>query len=367
MNKIVLFIKNEIVLIISFVLAFVSMFFASPGEGYVDYIDFRTLALLFSLMAVMEGIDRLGVFSLAAEKLLSKVKTLSGVTLTLVLLCFFASMVITNDVALITFVPFTIVTLRLASAFGKLIYVVALETIAANLGSMLTPIGNPQNLYLFSKFNMSAEDFFVTIYPYALLSLVLLCVCAVFSGKSCVSIQKIRPDQRTDKRLLIMYVLLFLICLLGVFRAVHYAVLFFIVFSVVLVFDRKTLTRVDYSLLLTFVFLFVFIGNLSHIDTVSTILKSLVNGNEVATGIISSQVLSNVPAAILLSGFTNDAPSLLLGVNLGGLGTLIASMASLISFKFIQKESVSTAKYLLVFTICNMVFLAANIVLYNIY
>lgn len=180
MVKVKNFIKNEIVLIISFVLAVASAFFVTPNKGYFEYIDFRTLGLLFCLMAVMAGLNSLGVFKFIAEKMLSKVKSITGISLILSLLCFFSSMVITNDVALITFVPFTVTVLKLSDKMNRLIWLVTIETIAANLGSMLTPIGNPQNLYLFSAFNMSMGDFITTILPYALLSFILVVFSCLF-------------------------------------------------------------------------------------------------------------------------------------------------------------------------------------------
>lgn len=364
MSKIFTFLKKEIVLTVSFVLAIISMIFVTPNEKYFDYIDFRTLGLLFSLMTIMAGLNKMGIFRLLAKNLLNKAKTMRGVTLLIVLLCFFSSMLITNDVALITFVPFTIVLLKLADKQSRAIYVVTLETIAANLGSMLTPIGNPQNLYLFSAYNMNISDFFKTILPYALISLVMLVCCSLFSGKSSIVYNENREELNFDKRLIAMYIALFAIALLSVFRVLNYLILLAVVIVFVLIFDRKVLLKVDYSLLFTFIFLFVFIGNLGNISQINGWLSSVVNGNEVPVGVLASQVFSNVPATILLSGFTNNATDLMIGVNIGGLGTLIASMASLISFKFIQKENVSITKYFGLFTLFNVLFLAANIILW---
>lgn len=363
MNKIFEFLKREAVMLISLLLALVSMLFVTPSTEYFSYIDFRTLSLLFCLMTVMAGFNRLGLFKLLAQKLLNYAKTVRSVILILVLLCFFSSMIITNDVSLITFVPFTVVTLKLAGQGKKLIFALTLQTVAANLGSMLTPIGNPQNLYLFSAFNMKITDLLATIFPYALVSFVLLVVFALFSGKAELKPVTNISQQKYDSKLIAMYFVLFAISLLGVFRIIYYIALLAVTVIAVLLFDRRSLLKVDYSLLLTFVFLFIFIGNLGNIGVVNDWLCNTVGGNEVAIGIISSQVLSNVPCAILLSGFTQDVNALLIGVNIGGLGTLIASMASLISFKFIQKENISTAKYLLVFTVVNIVFLAANLLL----
>lgn len=364
MIKVKKFIKSEIVLILAFILAVISAFFITPSREYFEYIDFRTLGLLFCLMSVMAGFNKLGVFKFIAEKMLSKIKRVNGLSLILGLLCFFSSMVITNDVALITFVPFTITALKLSNKMDKLIWIVTIETVAANLGSMLTPIGNPQNLYLFSAFNMGFVDFISTILPYALLSLFLVIVCCFVTGKGKVLTKFDNNKTAFSKLHIIVYSLIFVISLLTVFRVIPYEITVLITLIILLVFDHKVLFKVDYSLLFTFVFLFIFIGNLGEIKPISDFLKSIVNGNEVLVGIASSQVFSNVPAAILLSKFTENAHDLLVGVNLGGLGTLIASMASLISFKFVAKENFKTGKYILVFTIVNIFFLILNLSLW---
>lgn len=359
--------KSEAVLIISLLLAIISAFIITPNAGYIDYIDFRTLALLFCLMVAMEGFKRLGVFSVLAEKLLARVNSARALCLTLSLLCFFSSMIITNDVALITFVPFTIIVLKLTQQTDKMIYIVVLETIAANLGSMLTPIGNPQNLYLFSNCNMSISDFLSTILPYALLSLILIIISSFFIKQESVQICDV-PDEVSDKnaKLFILYTVLFILALFSVFRVLHYLIMLGAALVLIIIFDRNIIKQVDYSLLGTFVALFIFVGNLGNIDAISNYLHSFVSGNEVIASILASQVFSNVPAAILLSGFTDNAKELLIGVNLGGLGTLIASMASLISFKFIQREKIQIVKYLGIFTVFNIIFLLANLTLWYI-
>ena len=361
MTKVKEFIKNEIVLLLSLILAIISSFVILPSDKYFEYIDFNTLGLLFCLMIVMAGLNKLGIFKFIATKLLTKVKTIVGISLILSLLCFFSSMIITNDVALITFVPFTVTALKLSDKMDKLIWIVTVETIAANLGSMLTPIGNPQNLYLFSAFNMSIGDFIFTILPYASLSLALVIMSCLFTGKG--KINTLNSDNKTDfsKLHISLYLILFVLALLTVFRVIPCLVTFLITFAVILIFDKKVILKVDYSLLFTFVFLFIFIGNLGEIKPISEFLKSIVNSHEVLVGVVSSQVFSNVPATILLSKFTENAKDLLIGVNLGGLGTLIASMASLISFKFVAKEKVGTGKYILIFTVTNIIFLALNL------
>lgn len=363
-KKIFDFLKSEIVTVISFLLAVASMFFVPLNREYINYIDFRTLALLFGLMTVMAGLNRIGLFKISAEKLLSKVRSVRSLTLTLVLICFFLAMVITNDVVLITFVPFTVITLKMAKKLDRLIYITVLETAAANLGSMLTPIGNPQNLYLFSTYNMSISSFLKTLFPYALLSLISLVILSLFSGKEKITVEPDSSEKIQKPFLILLYTVLFIIALLSVFRILHFVFLLVAVLIFTLIFDKDTLKTVDYTLLLTFVFLFVFIGNLGNIKIISNFLSNIVAGNEVTAGILLSQIFSNVPAAILLSGFTSDGNALLIGTNLGGLGTLIASMASLISFKFIQKGNIKTGKYILIFTVVNVILLVLNLILY---
>lgn len=365
MTKFKDFCKKEAVLIISFILAAASAFVVTPNAGYIDYIDFRTLALLLCLMAVMAGLNGLGVFRLLASKLLRLASTTRSLALWLTMLCFFSSMVITNDVALITFVPFSLVALKLSRQEKLLIPLVTLETVAANLGSMLTPVGNPQNLYLFSAFEMTLGDFFKTLFPYAALSLLLCTVSVLFIKKESISFCAESKDKINSRRCAV-YAALFVVALLTVFRVIPFEITLVVSVAAILIFDRKVLAKVDYSLLLTFIFLFIFIGNLKNISSVSEFLGGIVSGNETLAGIACSQIFSNVPAAILLSGFADDILALLIGVNLGGLGTLIASMASLISFKLVIKENVSAGRYMIVFTAVNLVFLAFNVALWMI-
>ena len=361
MKTVVSLLKNETVLVISLMLAVVSMFLVPPDGGYAGYVDYRTLALLFCLMAVMAGLNRLGLFRRLAGALLGRVRTVRGLGLTLCLLCFFSAMAVTNDVALITFVPFSVVALRFGGRMEKLIPLITLETVAANLGSMLTPVGNPQNLYLFSAYEMGAAEFFLAVLPYGALSLVLTVLSALLLGGESLAAPQNEEPEAFDRKRCGVYGALFLLALCTVFRLVPWGLTLAVTAAAVLLVDRKCLLGVDYSLLLTFVFLFVFIGNLGRIGSVSAFLERVVTGREVVAGVLASQVFSNVPAAILLSGFTENAAGLLVGVNLGGLGTLIASMASLISYKFVAKGNVSAGRYLLVFTAVNVAFLAANL------
>ena len=370
-KKIFEFIKQEMVLIVACVLALISTFFVTPDKKYFEYIDFRTLGILFSLMALMAGFQNMGVFEEISRKLLNKVKSIRQLVVTLTLLCFFFSMIITNDVALITFVPFTFVLFDMLVQDAEkkwLIPVTVLQTISANLGSMLTPIGNPQNLYLYGKSGMAFGEFIFLILPYVFLSFLMLLVSSFIIGiidnkKISVSLTQYNKEKSTCK--VLMYVILFCICILSVLRVVSVGIAFAVTLCAVIILDRKVLKKVDYSLLLTFVGFFIFIGNMGRIPMFSSLLEKYISGNEVIISVIASQCVSNVPTALLLSNFTSDIPVLIIGTNLGGLGTLIASMASLISYKFIaQKKNISTGKYVLYFSVVNVIFLVALMLLY---
>ncbi len=366
MKKVMEFIKKETVLSVALLLAVVSMFMVPPDREYPGYIDFRTLSILFCLMAVMVGMQEIGLFRFTAEKLLVKVKNTTQLVLILVLLCFFFSMFITNDVALITFVPFTFIVLRMLGEDVEktlMIPVVVFQTIAANLGSMLTPMGNPQNLYLYGKSGMGLPGFLGLMLPYTALSLVLLVLCSIFLGKkssegTVAVILNEKTSLKGREKALIRYTILFVVSLLTVAHVLDYVICLVIVLVAFLIWDRKLLKRVDYALLLTFIGFFVFIGNMGRVPFFNDLLQKLVAGNEVVTAVVSSQVISNVPAALLLSGFTDNVEGLIVGTNLGGLGTLIASMASLISYKYIAKENkCSKGAYFGYFTAANVAFL----------
>ena len=367
MKKVWQFIKRESVLSAAVLLALVSAFFVPPDADYWDYIDRHTLIVLFSLMTVMALLQRQGVFERLGRALLSRTKSLLQILFVLVGLCFFGSMFITNDVSLLTFVPFTFVVLENlgGDALRQLaVPTVCMQTVAANLGSMLTPIGNPQNLYLFGKSGMSIGEFIALMLPYSLASLVLLIVWCIALGRrrtvTGTAAVTGGTDTPLDAKRAALYALLFLVCLLAVMRIVPDAAVLALVLVCALLADRKALAGVDYSLLLTFVAFFVFIGNLGRIPAFSSWLQSILAGHEVLAAVIASQVTSNVPAALLLSGFTSETEALIIGTNLGGLGTLIASMASLISYRKIARALPDTkGRYFRTFTVSNILFLAA--------
>lgn len=369
MSKIVSFVKKESVLCISILAAVISMFIVRPDSGYAGYIDFRTLAILFCLMAVVSGFRSMGIFDRVARTLLSKVRGIGGIAAVLVGICFISSMFITNDVALITFVPFTLIiadSMKDRIKESVTLTIVVMQTIAANLGSMLTPIGNPQNLYLSGISGMGTWDIVKLMFPYSAAAFIMLAIwiaiIAFRNRRYKASSDAMHTDKPPVKPLaVIMYSALFIVSLLAVMRVIHYALPFALVVICMAIFDRKNFTGIDYSLLGTFAALFIFIGNIGRIGAFDEWMQNIVTGREIMVSAAASQIMSNVPAAILLSGFTDNIQGLIVGTNIGGLGTLIASMASLISFRYVAGTGRSCGKYLAIFTISNLVFLAVMI------
>ena len=355
-NVLIKFLKRESVLVIATILAIISMFFVTPSKAYMEYIDWRVLGILLSLMIVTGGLQKNGFFDAIGTALLKKTKTDRQLSVILVVLCFVSGMFITNDVALITFVPFAILIMKKCGQEKLLVPIIVLQTIGANLGSMLTPIGNPQNLYLYSVSQMSIAEFVKVMFPYTIVAgAILIFAAAIFAGKKEpieVSLEKVQTNRIKNS----MYMIMFVLCMSVVLHFVESYIVLGLVVLLVFYMDREVLWKVDYCLLLTFISFFVFTGNLGKIPWITETLQNLVEGREIIVSIVASQVISNVPATLLLSGFTNNYEALLIGVNLGGMGTLIASMASLISYKLFAKEyGDKKGKYMAYFTIANII------------
>ncbi len=364
MKKILKVFADETVLCAAALLAMASCFLVPPDRGYFDYINWDTLVVLFCLMAVMAGLRELGLFRRLAEGLLRRLKNRRGLTLTLIALCFMSSMLITNDVALITFVPLAIMIFDMEGRTDSMCLTVTLMTVAANLGSMLTPIGNPQNLYIYSVSDMGLGEFVATVAPYAAFSAVLLALSALTVRNLPVRVELEGGGAEIKRFDLAYFGALFVLCVLAVAKLVSIWVLLPAVVIAVAVKNWRLLLRVDYSLLATFLAFFVFIGNMGRFEPFKNAVLSVLDGHVLGVSAGLSQVISNVPAALLLGGFTTDWRDLLVGVNIGGLGTLIASMASLISYKQVARRSPELkGKYLGVFTLWNVLFLAALLLL----
>ena len=369
------FFRRDAVLAIACMLAALSCIAAPPDAEYTEYIDLRTIGLLFSLMVATSGLARAGVLSRACRALVRACKSGGVLIAALVGLTFFVSMVVTNDVALVAFVPLALAALREAGLVRRLAFTIACMTIAANAGSMLTPIGNPQNLYILSVSGMSALDLVDIMAPYSAAAFVLLAATIGIAElrdrkrfkripPRLVDVNPKAPQESFALRDALPWIVLIVVCLLCVARVAPVWLAVAAAIALALVFDMRALRHVDYALLFTFVAFFIFVGNVARIDAVREAVAALVDGRALLVGVVASQAISNVPAAILISGFTSDWPALLVGVNIGGLGTLIASMASLISYKQLAVAYPELKGYYFrLFTGLNCAFLAALLAL----
>ena len=355
------FIKKETVLFIAAVLAVVSMIFVAPDAQYISYIDFSVIGILFCLMTVVAGLMEIGVFSFISGKLLNKSQNVKFLTVILVNCVFFSSMFFTNDVALIAFVPMTIGIFGILGS-EKLIFIIVMETAAANIGSMMTPIGNPQNLYIYSFYGMNIADFLKIAAPAGIIGYVIIMGIMLFSKNRSIEIVFKQGSPALDKNILFLlyYTGLFILCILTVLHVLDYRICVAAVLFSIVILNRKLLKKVDYGLLLTFVAFFIFAGNIERIGVVKTGISMFITGRTYVLSVLSCQIISNVPAAMMISRFTHDVKNLLLGVDIGGLGTPVASLASLISFKLYSKsKDAMPGKYLKVFTVYNISVLAA--------
>ena len=364
-------IKKDPVFFISGILAIVSCFFVHPDLEYLGYIDFRVLSILFCMMLVISEMVLLGIFDRLTAKLLSKVNSSRFVSLILVWLAFFLGMIMTNDVTLVTLVPFAILLLKSFDDRNNLTFTLILMTVATNLGSMQTPIGNPQNIYLYNHYDMQMWEFIKLMLPYSLCSLVLVTVAVFVLCKDMKMQQKFEAEKKPlSVPKLIICIVLFALSMLVVARIFEYYIVLAILIGVMLIMDRKAFKNVDYTLLVTFVFFFIFVGNMGRIDVVYDTMSDIISKSTTVTAVAASQVISNVPTALLMSAFTDNGRSLVIGTNLGGLGTLIASMASLITYKYhaaLPPAKEKSVNYILAFSIINIILLVILLSLYFVF
>ncbi len=346
------FLKAQPVLAAAFIASVITMFIVPPDAGYAGYVDRTVLIQLFSLMTAVAGFRSAGIFEKVTDRLLEHAGTVRRLGLVFVLICFFTSMAVTNDVALLTFIPLTLIAMGGADR-KSLILTIVLETAAANLGSMLTPVGNPQNLFIYNSYKLTAGVFIKTMAPAGIASLLILVLLTLLLPKDKCSGTE-HEEHALEAAPLAGYSVLFIVCLLTVFGYIPDWVCLIAAVATALIFNRSLLKKVDYPLLATFVCFFVFVGNIARIGAVSDFFSGIMKGRELLVSAALSQVISNVPAAVMLSGFTGSGTQLLLGVNIGGLGTIIASLASLISFQFYRKtEGADSVKYMAVFSAVN--------------
>lgn len=351
------FIKKNMVMLIAMAAALITCFFVPPDREYLDYFDVKTLTCLFCVLAVVCALKNINFFYMLARKIVRLFKNARMSILALVYITFLGSMLIANDMALLTFLPLGLYVLNSTGKGKYMAFTFIMQNIAANLGGMLTPFGNPQNLYLYTKFQIPNLEFMQIMAPPFFLAVALITLC-------CIIFVKPEPLQLRDEKMTVpagrtvVYMLLFALAIAIVFRGIPYWIGLIVIPAVLLFMDRKALKMVDYPLLLTFVFFFIFSGNMARIDAVRQLFSFLLEKSTLLFSVLSCQVISNVPSAILLSQFTHNYRDLLLGVNIGGVGTLIASLASLITFREYTKQNKGkTGYYMLLFTAFNFAFL----------
>ncbi|MBR4720141.1 MAG: citrate transporter [Clostridia bacterium] len=361
-NPVVIFVKKNYVMLIAFFAAIITSIFVPIDAEYMSYYDLKTLSCLFCVLAVVCAYKNINFFYILAKKVVYLFKNARMCILALVYITFIGSMLIANDMALLTFLPLGYFVLNSTKKEKYMAFTFIMQNIAANLGGMLTPFGNPQNLYLYSKFAIPNLEFFEIMTPPFMLSIILITLCCIIFVKDeplCFEDDKVC----LDKKKAVLYSLLFILAIAIVFRSIPYWVGLIIIPSVLLFADRKSLKMVDYPLLLTFVFFFTFSGNMSRIPLVREFFSNLLSKSTLIFSTLSCQFISNVPSAILLSQFTSNYKDLLVGVNIGGVGTLIASLASLITFReYVKYNPEKSRYYIMQFSLYNFSFLGILLV-----
>ena len=355
-SKIMTFIGKNTVMVIAFFAAVLTAFFVPPDGQYIGYFDFKTLTCLFCVLAVVCALRNVRFFYMLARNIVKFCKNTRISILALVYITFIGSMLIANDMALLTFLPLGTLVLTTTGKGKYMAFTFIMQNIAANLGGMLTPFGNPQNLYLYSKFNIPDMEFVQIMFLPFIIAVILITVCCLFVKSEPLEIP--HEEIRLPKGRTALYLALFALAIAIVFRGIPYWIGLVIIPAVLLFMDRDALKKVDYPLLFTFVFFFIFAGNMARVEWVRELFSNLLEKNTLLFSALSCQVISNVPSAILLSQFTENYRQLLIGVNIGGVGTLIASLASLITYRDYTKNNPGRARhYIGLFTLFNFGFL----------
>lgn len=361
-RKILLFLKKEIVLSIATILAIVTCFFVPIDKEYLNYFDWNTLMSLFCMLAVVAGLKKTNVFDKLSKKMISLFHDRRTVIYALVFGTFFFDMIVANDMSLITFLPLTYLVLHKTKNDKYLSFTFIMQTIAANMGGMVTPYGNPQNLYLYSHYNIPTLEFVSILLVQSITIAILLAICCSFVKNEPLKLNE-GKKLHLDKKRLYIYIVLFVLVILSIFRVIPHVIVLATVIITIFITDRTVFKKVDYALLATFCVFFVFSGNIARIGIIKEIISSIVSKNTLVAGIVSCQFISNVPTAIFLSKFTTNYKELLISVNIGSLGIIISSLASLITLKeFLKHQRRNFAKYMLMFTAFNTLFLCVMLI-----
>ncbi len=356
------FAKKEVVLSVAIICTIVTLFFVPVDKEYLGYFEYKTLVALFCMLAVVAGLKNTNVFELISKKLIGLFRTRRAVIYSLVFGTFFFDMIVANDMSLITFLPLTYIVLHSTNNDKYLAYTFILQTIAANMGGMITPYGNPQNLYLYSYYNIPTTEFFGVLLIQSLTVAALLIIAGMFIKNDPLTLEN-KGHIDVDKKKLSVYVVLFVFVILSIFRVVPHLITLAIVIIAVLITDRARFKEVDYALLATFCVFFVFSGNIARITAIKDMIAAIVQENTLVAGIVSCQFISNVPTAIFLSKFTANYRDLLVSVNIGSLGIIISSLASLITLKeYLKHQPKGFKRYMGLFTLVNTIFLVVMLI-----
>lgn len=351
------FIKKNAVMCIALIAAVITSIIIPVDKEYLNYFDYKTLTCLFCVLSVVCALKNINFFYVLARKVVRLFKTARNSILALVYITFIGSMLIANDMALLTFLPLGYFVLSSTGKQKYMAFTFIMQNIAANLGGMLTPFGNPQNLYLYTKFNIPNLEFMkIMVVPFSLSVILITLCCIVFVKSEPLSLSDEKISLSPQKT--VLYLILFAFSIIIVLRGIPYWIGLIVIPLVLIFTDRKALQMVDYGLLFTFVFFFIFAGNMARIDIVRDVFSSLLEKNTLLFSVASCQCISNVPSAILLSQFTDNYQDLLVGVNIGGVGTLIASLASLITFReYVKHNPKKVGYYIVMFSLFNFAFL----------
>lgn len=356
-DRVIGFVKKEVVLSVAIVAMIITMFFVPIDKEYLEYFEYKTLIALFCMLAVVAGLKSTNIFELVSKKLIGLFKTRRAVIYCLVYGTYLFDMIVANDMSLITFLPLTYLVLHKTNNDKYLAFTFIMQTIAANMGGMITPYGNPQNLYLFSFYEIAIPEFFKALLLQSITVAVMLFVCVLFVKNEPLTLKN-EEKFEIKKKELAVYAILFVLVILSIFRVVPHVVTLALVILAVLIVDRKRFKYVDYALLATFCVFFVFSGNMARIDAVKELISVIVEKNTLIAGVVSCQFISNVPTAIFLSKFTQNWQDLLIAVNIGSLGIIISSLASLITLKeYLKHQPEGLKKYMIKFTLLNTTFL----------
>jgi len=352
------FLRKNIVFVISFLAAAVSAALVPPDKEYIEYFDFKTLNCLFCVLAVVSALRNIRFFKVLSRKIAALFRNTRLAVIGLVYITLVGSMLFANDMALIAFLPLSYFVLTETGKQKYTAFTFIMQNFAANLGGMLTPLGNPQNLYLYSKYSIPTGEFMRIMLPYFLLSVALITLCCLFIKPEPLTIPE--ESEKLPAARTAVYLILFALAIAAVFNAVSYYVGFVIITAALLFLDKKALREVDYPLMLTFVCFFIFSGNMARIEGVRNFFGALLEKSTLISTVLSCQVISNVPTAILFSQFSDNYRELLIGVNVGGAGTLVASLASLITYQeYVKSKTGKAGRYMLLFTLYNIGFLFA--------